>query len=63
MQGVFAVVVVGGPRIADLWHGPAAAWWGPGVAASAGGILVIVGAVVVVAVFPTFWRYRPARAV
>jgi MFS family permease len=63
MQGVFAVVVVGGPRVADLWHGPAAAWWGPGAAASAGGILVIVGAVVVVAAFPTFWRYRPARAV
>jgi MFS family permease len=61
MQGVFAVVVVGGPRIADLWHGPAAAWWGPGAAASVGGVLVIVGAVVVVAVFPAFWRYRPVH--
>jgi MFS family permease len=61
MQGVFAVVVVGGPRIADLWHGPAAVWWGPG-AAAVGGILVIIGAVVVVAVFPAFWRYRPVHA-
>ncbi|HYH30565.1 MAG TPA: MFS transporter, partial [Pseudonocardia sp.] len=52
MQGVFIVVVAGGPRVADMWHGPAAEWWGAGVAASAGGFLVIVGAVVVVAVFP-----------
>ncbi|GAA0895296.1 MFS transporter [Pseudonocardia zijingensis] len=58
MQGVFAVVVAGGPRVADMWHGPAADWWGPGVAASIGGVLVVVGAVVVVAVFPVFWRYR-----
>ena len=28
MQGVFIVVVAGGPRIADLWHGPAAAAFG-----------------------------------
>jgi hypothetical protein len=54
------VVVVGGPRVADLWHGPAAAWWGPGAAASVGGIGVIVGAVVVVVAFPAFWRYRPS---
>lgn len=58
MQGVFIVVVAGGPRLADLWHGPAAAWVGPGVAATAGGIAVVVLAIVVVAVFPAFWRYR-----
>jgi MFS family permease len=62
MQGVFAVVVVGGPRIADMWHGPAADWWGPGASASVGGVLVIIGAVVVAAMFPAFWRYRPAHA-
>jgi MFS family permease len=58
MQGVFIVVVAGGPRLADLWHGPAAAGIGPGPAATAGGIAVIVLAIVVVAVFPAFWRYR-----
>jgi MFS family permease len=63
MQGVFSVVVVGGPRIADLWHGPAADWFGPGTAASVGGVLVIIGAVVVAAMFPAFWRYRPVHAV
>jgi MFS family permease len=61
MQGVFAVVVAGGPRVADMWHGAAASWWGPGMAASVGGLLVIVGAVVVVVVFPVFWRYRPVH--
>ncbi len=58
MQGVFIVVVAGGPRLADLWHGPAAAWIGPGAAAVAGGLAVIVGAVLVVRRYPVFWRYR-----
>jgi hypothetical protein len=58
MQGVFIVVVAGGPRIADMWHGPAAAWIGPGAAATVGGIAVVVGAIAVVAAFPAFWRYR-----
>jgi MFS family permease len=58
MQGVFIVVVVGGPRLADLWHGPAAAGFGPGPAATAGGIAVVVVALAVVARYPAFWRYR-----
>lgn len=58
MQGVFIVVVAGGPRLADLWHGSAAAAVGPGLAATIGGLAVIVGVVVVVARFPEFWRYR-----
>jgi MFS family permease len=58
MQGVFTVVVVGGPRLADLWHGVAASAIGPGPAATIGGIAVVVGAIVVVMVFPAFWRYR-----
>jgi MFS family permease len=58
MQGVFIVVVAGGPRLADLWHGPAAAGFGPGAAATAGGVAVIVGALAVVARYPAFWRYR-----
>ena len=62
MQGVFIVVVAGGPRLGDLWHGPAAAAIGPGPAATAGGIGVIVLALAVVAAFPAFWRYRaPAQ--
>jgi MFS family permease len=58
MQGVFTVVVVGGPRLADLWHGPAAVAVGPSVAVAVGGFAVIIFAIVVVAVFPVFWRYQ-----
>jgi MFS family permease len=58
MQGLFIVVVAGGPRLADLWHGPAAATFGPGPAATAGGILVIVVTVAVVTRFRQFWTYR-----
>jgi MFS family permease len=58
MQGVFVVVVAGGPRVADLWHGPAAAGFGPGPAATVGGIAVLVGVVLVVVRYPEFWRYR-----
>lgn len=60
MQGVFIVVVAGGPRLADLWHGPAAASFGPGPAATAGGVAVIVGALLVVARYREFWRFRAA---
>ena len=58
MQGVFIVVVAGGPRIADLWHGPAAAGFGPGPAATAGGVAVVIAALAVVARYPQFWRFR-----
>ncbi|WP_308257329.1 MFS transporter [Pseudonocardia lacus] len=58
MQGLFIVVVAGGPRLADLWHGPAADWAGPGLAATIGGVAVVVASVAVVLAFPVFWRYR-----
>jgi hypothetical protein len=58
MQGVFTVVVAGGPRLADLLHGTIGAAVGPRVAVTAGGILVIVGMLVVAAAFPAFLRYR-----
>ncbi len=58
MQGVFTVVVAGGPRVADLVHGSAAAGIGTTAAATGGGVLVIVLTVVAVACLPAFWRYR-----
>ncbi|HEY3261961.1 MAG TPA: MFS transporter [Pseudonocardiaceae bacterium] len=58
MQGVFIVVVVGGPRLADVWHGPAAAAFGTSAAATAGGLAVVVLTVAVVARYREFWRYR-----
>lgn len=58
MQGVFTVVVAGGPRIADLAHGWAAAGVGTTAAATGGGVLVIVLTVAAIACLPAFWRYR-----
>ena len=58
MQGVFIVVVAGGPRIADLWHGSVGAVIGPGLAATAGGVAVLVGVVAIVFRFREFWHYR-----
>jgi MFS family permease len=58
MQGVFVVVVAGGPRLADIWHGPVADLVGTGPTAAGGGIAVVVATVVTVALLPAFWRYR-----
>jgi MFS family permease len=58
LQGVFTVVVAGGPRLADAVHGAAAAAVGTAVAATGGGVLVVVGVVVVALVVPAFVRYR-----
>ncbi|MBB4912566.1 MFS transporter [Actinophytocola algeriensis] len=58
MQGVFTVVVAGGPRIADLLHGWGAAGVGTAAAATGGGVLVIVLTVLAVVCLPAFWRYR-----
>jgi hypothetical protein len=60
LQGVFTVVVVGGPRIADLTHGWTAAGIGTAAAASGGGALVIVLVIASVALLPAFWQYRAA---
>jgi len=61
LQGVFTVVVAGGPRLADALHGAAAAAMGTAVAATGGGVLVVVGVVVAALVVPAFVRYRVTR--
>jgi len=61
LQGVFIVVVAGGPRIGDVLHGAAAAAAGTAVAAAGGGVLVIIGTLVCVVAFPAFVRYRVSR--
>jgi hypothetical protein len=63
LQGIFIVVVAGGPRIADVAHGAAAAVVGTAVAAAGGGVLVVVGTVVAAIAVPSFVRYRITRAV
>jgi MFS family permease len=61
LQGVFIVVVAGGPRVADVLHGATAAGVGAGAAAAGGGVLVVVGTVVAALVVPSFVRYRITR--
>ncbi|WP_111511578.1 MFS transporter [Mycobacterium kyogaense] len=58
LQGVFTVVVAGGPRFADAAHGAAAAAVGTTVAAAGGGVLVVVGVVLAALAVPAFVRYR-----
>jgi hypothetical protein len=60
LQGIFIVVVAGGPRIADVVHGATAAAAGTAVAAAGGGVLVVVLLAVAVVAVPVFWRYRLA---
>ncbi|MBO0705467.1 MAG: MFS transporter [Candidatus Dormibacteraeota bacterium] len=57
-QGVFTVVVAGGPRMADLVHGTVGAALGTRLTVTAGGLLVVVLMVAVTALAPAFWRYR-----
>ena len=59
LQGVFIVVVAGGPRIADVFHGGASEIVGPAAASAGGGALVVVGIVLAAVAFPAFRRYRP----
>ncbi len=61
LQGIFIVVVAGGPRIADVLHGAAAAATGAAAAAAGGGVLVIVGTVAAALLVPAFVRYRVTR--
>ena len=58
LQGIFIVVVAGGPRVADVVHGAAAAATGAAVAAAGGGVLVVVGTVPAALAVPAFVRYR-----
>ncbi|WP_086783262.1 MFS transporter [Crossiella equi] len=60
-QGVFTVVVAGGPRLADLAHGTAGAAFGTMVAVSGGGVLVIVLTVLAVLALPVLWHYRAPK--
>ncbi|MDT0186885.1 MFS transporter [Microbacterium sp. ARD31] len=61
LQGIFIVVVAGGPRVADVAHGATAAATGAAVAAAGGGVLVVVLTVLAALAVPAFVRYRVTR--
>ena len=62
LQGVFTVVVVGGPRIADVAHGAVAVSIGAAATAAGGGLLVVIATVLLAVAFPAFVRYRVTAA-
>jgi MFS family permease len=57
LQGVFIVVVAGGPRLGDLVLGTAADRWGEAWAALGGGLLCVAVLVTVVSLQRRFWDY------
>jgi MFS family permease len=59
LQGVFIVVVAGGPRIADVLHGGVASVLGTALTAALGGVLVVLLLGLAVSLVPAFWRYVP----
>ncbi|UOY04020.1 MFS transporter [Blastococcus sp. PRF04-17] len=61
MQGVFIVVVAGGPRLGDLRAGAMASAASVSVAMVSGGIVVVVAMIVVAVVVPSFWFFRASR--
>ncbi|MFI6369337.1 MFS transporter [Streptomyces sp. NPDC050546] len=58
MQGVFIVVVAGGPRLADVLHGTAGSAFGPRTAVTGGGLLVVALMLTLAAAVPALRRYR-----
>ncbi|GGX59920.1 MFS transporter [Streptomyces fructofermentans] len=58
MQGVFTVVVAGGPRLADVLHGTAASALGARTAVVGGGLLVVVTMLILAATMPALRRHR-----
>jgi MFS family permease len=58
MQGVFTVVVAGGPRLADVLHGTAGSAFGPRTAVAGGGLLVVAVMPALAAAVPALRRYR-----
>jgi MFS family permease len=59
LQGVFIVVVSGGPRLGDLESGAAASFLSLSGAVVSGGIAVLVGVAALAAAVPSFRRYKP----
>jgi hypothetical protein len=57
LQGVFIVVVTGGPRIGDVEAGSVAAAFGTQLSVVSGGLACVAGVGLLAALFPTFARY------
>ncbi|MGV9567663.1 MFS transporter [Streptomyces sp. NPDC003480] len=58
MQGVFTVVVAGGPRLADVLHGTVGSALGVRAAIAGGGLLVVLAILVLAVATPALRDYR-----
>lgn len=63
LQGVFLVVVVGGPRLGDFLAGSAAGLFTPTAAVVGGGLACIVAISLITVFQPSFRRYDARRPV
>jgi MFS family permease len=57
MQGIFIVVVAGGPRLGDLQSGTVAQFTSPAVSIVSGGLACVAGILLLAARWPGFARY------
>lgn len=63
LQGVFIVVVTGGPRLGDLRAGGVSALTSPSAALVSGGVACVVGVALLASLMPAFVRYQACRAI
>lgn len=57
LQGVFMVVVAGGPRLGDVRLGVMASLTTPSIALLSGGVFIVVSMVVIAATVAALWRF------
>ncbi|MFG1964736.1 MFS transporter [Nonomuraea sp. NPDC049028] len=57
IQGSLTVVLIGGPQLANLLHGTAAAAFGPRVTICVGGLLTVTTVALIVRAAPRLWHY------
>jgi hypothetical protein len=62
LQGVFIVVVTGGPRLGDLRAGGVSALTSPVVSLVSGGVACVLGVLLLASLMPAFARYQAHRA-
>jgi MFS family permease len=62
MQGVFIVVVAGGPRLGDLRAGALATATSVTVAMASGGVVIVLAMLAVAVVVPSFRLFRASRS-
>ena len=61
IQGVWIIVVVGGPRLADVLHGWAAEPLGAGWTVLWGGVAVVALTAICMVAVPKFWKYEKPK--